>query len=154
MWSDRRSSRSRARAAGDEARPADLLPGRTAGRWWTRGSLDGAEPGRRAAGRHIAFIFPGLGLGTLVSEARAVTDGMLVAAAEALAEHVSGTDLRRGPSSRRSLVCVTWRPRVAEAVVRQAVGEDVARTPPKDPAEAVAAAMWDPAYPVVEALTS
>ncbi len=40
--------------------------------------------------------------------------------------------------------------RVAEAVVRQATREEIARNPPKQPAEAVAAAMWEPAYPVVE----
>jgi malic enzyme len=39
---------------------------------------------------------------------------------------------------------------VAEAVVREAVSSGVARNPPADPAEAVAAAMWEPAYPTID----
>ena len=40
--------------------------------------------------------------------------------------------------------------RVAEAVARRAANEGVARNPTKKLQEAVAAAMWEPAYPVVE----
>jgi malate dehydrogenase (oxaloacetate-decarboxylating) len=136
---------------GDEAHPAALLSW-TDGRALapTRGSLDGAEPPRGGRADN-AFIFPGLALGTLVSEASAVTDGMLVAAAEALAGQVGDSDLAAGalfpPIARLREVSA----RVAEAVVREAVREDLARTPPRDPAEAVAAAMWEPDYPVVEA---
>jgi malate dehydrogenase (oxaloacetate-decarboxylating) len=99
---------------------------------------------------HTGFVFPGVGLGVLVSEAREVTDGMLAAAATALAEHVSEEDLGDGKllPPIRDLRAVAAR--VAEAVVRQATREDAARNPPKRPAEAVAAAMWEPAYPVVE----
>jgi malate dehydrogenase (oxaloacetate-decarboxylating)(NADP+) len=43
-----------------------------------------------------AFIFPGVGLGLLLSGARRVTDGMFLAAARALADRVSEADLREG----------------------------------------------------------
>jgi malic enzyme len=39
---------------------------------------------------------------------------------------------------------------VAQAVIRQAAADGVARHVPDDPAEAVAAAMWEPGYPVLE----
>jgi malic enzyme len=137
-----------------EASPADLQA-------WTDGRAfvamaAPAEPGEvgarlpRVAAGHSAFVFPGVGLGVLVSEAREVTDGMLAAAAAALAEHTSEEDLGNGTlfPPIRELRAVAAR--VAEAVVRQATREDVARNPPKEPAAAVAAAMWEPAYPVVE----
>jgi malate dehydrogenase (oxaloacetate-decarboxylating)(NADP+) len=43
-----------------------------------------------------AFIFPGVGLGLLLSGARRVTDGMFFAAARALADRVSEADLHEG----------------------------------------------------------
>jgi hypothetical protein len=39
---------------------------------------------------------------------------------------------------------------VAEVVVRRAVEAGLARNTPKDPVSAVAAAVWEPRYPVVE----
>jgi malic enzyme len=97
-----------------------------------------------------AFVFPGVGLGVLVSEAREVTDGMFLAAAEALAAQVSGEDLQAGSLYPRIAGLRAVTARVAEAVVRQAVSEGVARNPPEDPAAAIAAAMWEPAYPAVD----
>ena len=53
-----------------------------------------------------AFIFPGVGLGALVAQARVVTDDMFAAAAARLAaEVVAPTDLARGASSRGSASC-------------------------------------------------
>jgi malate dehydrogenase (oxaloacetate-decarboxylating) len=94
-----------------------------------------------------AFIFPGLGLGTLVAEAREVTDGMCRAAAETLARQVTANDLEAGSlyPAIRDLREVSSR--IAEAVVREAresgVGRDLS-----DSAigEAVAAMRWDPSY--------
>jgi len=137
-----------------EARPADLMA-------WTDGRALVAtgspfEP-VEVGGREVrigqgnnAFVFPGVGLGVLVSEAREVTDGMFAAAADALAEQLPDEDLEAGSLFPRiaSLRAVTAQ--VAEAVVRQAVSEGVARNAPESPADAVAAAMWDPAYPPIE----
>ena len=97
-----------------------------------------------------AFVFPGVGLGVLISEARAVTDGMFAAAADALAAEVSAADVRAGtlfpPISELRRVTA----RVAERVIERAIEDGVARNAPESPADAVAATMWNPAYPTVE----
>jgi malic enzyme len=137
-----------------EARPAEAMA-------WTGGRalvatgspFDAVDVGGRKVrvgqGNNV-FVFPGVGLGVLVSEAREVTDGMFAAAADALARQVTEEDLHAGSlyppvSSLRRITSV-----VAEAVVREAVSSGVARNPPADPAEAVAAAMWEPAYPTID----
>jgi malate dehydrogenase (oxaloacetate-decarboxylating)(NADP+) len=43
-----------------------------------------------------AYIFPGFGLGVLASEARRITDTMLIAAAQALADTVTNERLAQG----------------------------------------------------------
>jgi len=100
-----------------------------------------------------AFVFPGMGLGVLVSEAREVTDAMFAAAADRLAAEVHEDDLKSGslfpPVSEIRRVTA----RIAEVVVKQARDEGVGKAIPdaKIPA-AVAAAMWDPRYlPIVPA---
>ncbi len=94
------------------------------------------------------FIFPGVGLGAIVAEARVVTDAMFAAAADQLATEVSPRDLASGgifpPVNDIRRVTA----RIAEAVVRAALAEGVARRTLDDaqvPA-AVAAAMWEPVY--------
>jgi malic enzyme len=76
---------------------------------------------------------------------------MFAAAAQALSSQPAPEELTAGtlfpPVSRLRAVTA----RVAAAVVRQAVSEGLARNPPPDPAEAVSAAMWDPAYPAIDA---
>jgi malic enzyme len=94
-----------------------------------------------------AFVFPGIGLGALVAEAREVTDGMCLAAAECLAGLVSGADLAAGslypPIGELRRVAG----RIAEAVVRAARDDGVGRAL-EDAAipDAVATARWEPGY--------
>jgi malic enzyme len=137
-----------------EAKPIDLMA-------WTSGRAlvaTGSPFDPVAVGdRHVrigqsnnAFIFPGVGLGTLVSEAREVTDSMFAAAADALAEQVTAEDIAAGSLFPRISEIRRITARVAEAVVRQAAADGVARNPAEDPAEAVAAAMWDPVYPAID----
>ncbi len=42
------------------------------------------------------FIFPGVGLGALLAKTRIITDGMLYAAANALADHLTQEELHEG----------------------------------------------------------
>jgi malic enzyme len=137
-----------------EARPADVLA-------WTGGRalvatgspFDPVEVGGRRVriGQgNNAFVFPGVGLGVLVCEAREVTDGMFAAAADALAAQLPEEDLQAGSLFPRIEGLRGVTAHVAEAVVRQAVSEGVARNPPEDPAATIAAAMWDPAYPAID----
>ena len=137
-----------------EARPADVLAWTDGRALMATGSpFDPVEVGGRMVriGQgNNAFVFPGVGLGVLVSEAREMTDGMFAAAADALAAQLPEEDLQAGSLFPRIAGLRAVTARVAEAVVRQAVSEGVARNPPEDPAAAIAAAMWDPAYPAID----
>ncbi len=97
------------------------------------------------------FCFPGIGLGVIVSGARRVTDGMLLAAARAVAGTVSQSDLNLG--------CVYpemggLRPisqAVAQAVVESAVNDGTTGSEASsDDAEAIARRIedqiWSPQY--------
>jgi malic enzyme len=96
-----------------------------------------------------AFVFPGMGLGVLVSEAREVTDGMFAVAADRLASEVRDEDLAAGslfpPQSEIRRVQAA----IAESVVKAARDEGVGKTI-KDEAipAAVRSRMWDPGYPM------
>jgi len=137
-----------------EARPADLMAW-TGGRALVAtgspfGPVDvGGRPMRIGQGNN-AFIFPGVGLGVLVCEAREVTDAMFAAAADTLAAEVSAEDLAAGSLFPRIGELRRITGKVAEAVVRQAAEDGVARNPADDPKEAVATAMWEPSYPALE----
>jgi malate dehydrogenase (oxaloacetate-decarboxylating) len=92
-----------------------------------------------------ALLYPGLGLGTIVSGASKVTAGMLLAAAQAVADQVDvkgpGASLLPAVQNLRESSAIT-----AAAVVNTAVTDGVATTKPADPATAVRNAMWQPAY--------
>ncbi|GAA1908395.1 NAD-dependent malic enzyme [Streptantibioticus ferralitis] len=97
-----------------------------------------------------AFVFPGLSLGAIVAQATGITDGMLTAAAHAVAEQVDST----APGA--PLLPPTRQLRqtsaaVATAVARAAARDGVARTTIGDDINTrVRAAMWQPNYrPVV-----
>jgi malate dehydrogenase (oxaloacetate-decarboxylating) len=92
-----------------------------------------------------ALLYPGLGLGTLVSGAERVTDGMLLAAAEAVAGQVDPTALGASllpPVENLRASSAT----VAVAVARAAVADGVATRHHDDLVQAVEDAMWTPSY--------
>ncbi len=94
-----------------------------------------------------AFIFPGLGLGTLVAKARKITDGMMTAAAHALASCVT---------EERLAARIVYPPvqdifevshKVAVAVYKRAVEDGVAKTAHGvDPEKVIRDMMWLPTY--------
>jgi malate dehydrogenase (oxaloacetate-decarboxylating) len=134
-----------------EARPVDIVA-------WTKGRALIATGSPFAPvpfeGRTItvgqgnnAFVFPGIGLGVLVSGAREVTDAMFAAAAARLADEVRPEDLTSGSlfPAIRNIRKVTAR--IAEAVVAAARDSGQGRIlTDAEIAPAVAAAMWDPVY--------
>ena len=138
-----------------EAQAADLIA-------WTGGraliatgspfppvSYGGVE--YQVAQANNALIFPGLGLGVTVARARRVSDAMLAAAANALAGLTDvtspGAAVLPPVTSLREVSAA-----VAEAVARAAVAEGLSEVPLDGLAERVRAAMWEPAYPEVEAI--
>ncbi len=94
-----------------------------------------------------AFVFPGIGLGALLAEAREITEGMFSVAAACLATQVSDADLAAGSLFPPIADLRRVTARIAEAVVREARESGVGRTLSDEaiPA-AVAAAMWNPVY--------
>jgi malate dehydrogenase (oxaloacetate-decarboxylating) len=138
-----------------EAQAADLIA-------WTGGRAliatgspfppvdhDGVE--YQVAQANNALIFPGLGLGVTVSRARRVSDGMLAAAADALARlsdaTTPGAAVLPPVTSLREVSAA-----VAEAVARAARAEGLSDVLLDGLAERVRQAMWEPAYPKVEAI--
>jgi malate dehydrogenase (oxaloacetate-decarboxylating) len=93
-----------------------------------------------------ALIYPGIGLGTIVSRASHVTDGMLLAAAEAIAGLVDMSSPGAGVLPQvQSLRAVSAT--VAVAVARQAAADGVAQVELPDPVETVQETMWQAVYP-------
>ena len=138
-----------------EAAPADLIT-------WTDGRALVAAGSPFGAVDHggiryeigqanNALIFPGLGLGVIAARARRVTDGMLLAAARAVADladvSTPGTPLLpRVAELRETSVAV------ATAVARAAEAEGVAAaTLHADLVGQVRALMWEPRYRPVRA---
>jgi malic enzyme len=137
-----------------EARPVDLLA-------WSQGRaliatgspFDAVSLGgklhRIAQGNNV-YVFPGVGLGALVAEARVVTDSMFTVAAAQLAACVAEGDLAQGslfpplPELRNVTLSI------ACAVVREArergLGKAIADA---EIAPAVKRAMWFPDYPEI-----
>lgn len=87
-----------------------------------------------------AFVYPGIGLGTIVSRARQVADGMLLAAAEAIAGLVDVNRPGAGILPDVENLRITSAS-VAVAVAKQAARDGVAEVL-DDPIEAVQEAMW------------
>jgi malic enzyme len=95
-----------------------------------------------------AFVFPGVGLGAIVCEAREVTDGMFQAAADRLALEVQERDLLEGSLFPRVAELRRLTAVIAEAVVREAIAAGVAGRVLEDAAigASVRGAMWEPTY--------
>ncbi|QHZ48088.1 NAD-dependent malic enzyme [Bacillus sp. NSP9.1] len=138
-----------------EAKPIDLIK-------WTEGralvatgspfdpvEYDGTEYVIGQANN--AFVFPGLGLGTLVAKARRITDNMFYASAEAIANMVDtgrpGAALLPQVEELRTVSAT-----VAAAVIKAAVQDGVAEEEPKDVIQAVQDAMWHPVYRPIRAI--
>ncbi len=94
-----------------------------------------------------AYIFPGLGLGVVVSQARHVTDEMFAAAARTLAFEVAESDLAMGriyPSLARIREVSL---EIAAAVARVAYDQGLAEAPePEDIPARVREEMFEPVY--------
>ena len=95
-----------------------------------------------------SLLYPGLGLGVIVSGASRVTDGMLLAAARAVAGQVDptapGAALLPPVENLRASSAT-----VAVAVARQAQADGVATASHDNLIQAVQDAMWQPVYPEV-----
>ncbi|TAL38088.1 MAG: NAD-dependent malic enzyme [Alphaproteobacteria bacterium] len=94
-----------------------------------------------------AYIFPGLGLGVVLSESEKVTDNMFLAAAKALAAQVTDEDLKTGtlypPLSKIRDVSA----KIATAVIVQAGDDNVFGVPqPPNCEEYVKKHMYNPSY--------
>jgi malate dehydrogenase (oxaloacetate-decarboxylating) len=138
-----------------EAAPADLLR-------WTDGralvgtgspfapvEVDGKSI--RIAQVNNSYIFPGLALGILVSHARRVTDGMIMAAAKALAALSPARTDKSAPllppvaEARKTSLAV------AKAVGMQAIAEGVAETIDEASfVDELRAYVWEPEYVLYE----
>jgi malate dehydrogenase (oxaloacetate-decarboxylating) len=139
--------------AQSEAVPADLVAWTEARAVIATGSP--FDPVRYAgktyaiAQANNALVFPGLGLGTIVTRARTVSDGMLAAAAAAVAAltdpSVAGAAILPAVENLRTLSVA-----VASAVAKAAIDEGLAAVRPIDLDGEIRGAMWQPSYrPVV-----
>ena len=133
-----------------EAMPADIIA-------WSRGKalvatglpiapVDYAGVTYSFGQANNALVYPGLGLGTIVAGASKVTDGMLLAAAEAVAGQadVSAPGASLLPAVENLRVSSAT---AAVAVAQAAADDGVATTKPDNPVQAVHDAMWQPVYP-------
>lgn len=92
-----------------------------------------------------SLLYPGLGLGAIVSGAPHVTDAIILAAAEAVAcqvaSHALGASLPPPVDHLRASSAT-----VAVVVVCQAIADGQCDMDPGDVVEAVRRAMWQPVY--------
>ncbi len=110
------------------------------------------ESGKQVIGQaNNVFVFPGIGLGAIVSGAREITDGMISASAIALAQSLDGTDIaerRLVPDvSRLWDVCGQVALAVAQKAIEDGVAADGVNGASLD--ERIATARWKPAYPEI-----
>jgi len=136
-----------------EATPADVLA-------WTGGRaivatgspFEAVEAGGRLheiGQANNVFVFPGVGLGVIVAESRAVTDRMFLLAALELAAEVTDERLAAGALYPPVGSLRATARRIAVAIAREAVAAGLSTAAdrgPFDPEAEVEAAMWSPDY--------
>ena len=133
-----------------EAHPTDLLR-------WTDGRalIATGSPfppsmhagGERQVGQaNNVFIFPGLGMGAIVSEARQVSDSMVLAAARTLADLVAPERLATGALYPPIAALRFVSRAVALAVAREAVASGLSESSGATLEAEIDAAMWWPDY--------
>ncbi|PRQ57015.1 putative malate dehydrogenase (decarboxylating) [Rosa chinensis] len=107
------------------------------------------------------YLFPGIGLGTLLSGSRVISDGMLQVAAECLAAYMTDEEVLKGViyPSISSIRDITKK--VAVAVIKEALDEDLAegyremdarelrKLNQEEIEEYVQNNMWSPEYPTL-----
>jgi malate dehydrogenase (oxaloacetate-decarboxylating) len=136
-----------------EAAPADLIRWTDGRALVATGSPFDPVPFKgttyQVAQANNALVFPGVGLGVTVARARRLSDRMLAAAADAVAE-LSDAATRGAPLlppvDHLRLVSA----RVAIAVAEAAATEGLAQVELHDPRRQVQQRMWRPEYPRVE----
>jgi malate dehydrogenase (oxaloacetate-decarboxylating) len=141
-------------SANAEANPADLIA-------WTEGRalIATGSPFSPVTYRGVTYViahvnntllYPGLGLGAIVSRARRVSNGMFAAAASAVSSLVTvrqpGASLLPHIDDLRSASAT-----VAVAVAEAADAEGLARTRLDDIVQQVRDAMWQPEYRRIQA---
>lgn len=144
-----------------EAKPADLLK-------WTNGAAlvatgspfdpvkgpwgeNGAEISIEVAECNNSVVFPGIGLGCVLSRARLLTDRMLVAAIEGVASMSPALDDPTAPLLPDVEEVKKVSLRIARNVIQAAVKEDIATeegipTDEKELEEWIKEQMWEPQY--------
>lgn len=100
-----------------------------------------------------ALVFPGIGLGVITAKASRVSDGMILAAADAVARATRATEI--GSSLLPSISELRHvSASVGLAVAQQAISEGLAHREVTDLVQAVSDNMWRPVYPQVEVVDS
>ena len=94
-----------------------------------------------------SYIFPGVGLGAIVSRTSRISDAMFMAAAKTLARQVEPADLEQGSLYPALSRVRDVSARIAAAVVEVAVAEGLARgAPAADALALVKSRMYEPRY--------
>ena len=130
-----------------EAQPADILAWSGGRALVATGSPCAPVPGRTIGQANNVFIFPGVGLGSLVAEAREVTDDAFLVAAETLAAAVPASRVALGGIYPPIAELRSIARRIAIAVAHRLRDTGYGRQLRDEEIEpAVDAAMWPPTY--------
>lgn len=129
-----------------EATPADLLSWTDGRAIVATGSPFEAVGDRLIGQANNVFVFPGIGLGSIVAEVSSISDAMFLAAAHALAEAVTEDRLAAGAIYPSVADLRTTTRAVTLAVAQEAIASGLARASADDVEAAVDAAMWWPDY--------